>query len=696
MPKCMRDIVCFLMLVFILPSAWAFEIERVSESSAGDQGNNWSWWPSISADGRFVAFESYADNLVTGDSNNYSDVFVHDRVTGLIELVSVSSTGIQGNHASFFPSISADGRFVVFVSIASNLVLGDANNTREVFVHDRDTGITELVSVSSTGEQGNRESSFPSISGDGRFVAFESPANNLVENDANNKFDVFVHDRDTGTTERVSVSSAGDAGNSNSYRPSISADGRFIAFQSYAKNLVVDDTNDTGDIFVHDRTTGLTERVSTSAIGVQANNYSVNPSVSSGGRYVAFGSAADNLVLGDTNAHLDIFVHDRDTGLTERVSVSSSGEQTNNYYSRYPSVSADGRFVTYESGASNLVAGDTNGYWDIFVHDRDTGITERTSVSTNADQANSHSAKASISADGKYLVFRSGASTLVAGDTNAKNDVFVSENNLLNLANDLSVSLRSTSGAVTVGEKLQFRARLTNTTNQTLNNCKVVIINPRVNGQREFGFFSWPLNVANPTVNGHIDIEPGATGQFILAVSPKVAMRKEVRFNYICDSTQAYSLPFLNSVHLTAKTEPLISEDFVELMNAYPKTQLVIDRANGKYWTGYTVTVSNTGSQSTRINLSTSSDLVTVPISIRQPRLCEPVDPTSGDWSCLTPRAEQLQVDLAAGESKKIRVFVHVTGAIEQKPVKHRVFVQAQDQAGEIVAVTSMGISTIN
>src|SRR5688572_7972318 len=199
---------------------------RVSVDSSGAEANWDSDSSAISADGKFVAFESYADNLVAGDTNGFADVFVHDRATGITERVSVDSSGVEGNGNSHGPSISADGQVVAFYSYAKNLVAGDRSFDFDVFVHDRATGITERVSVDSSGVEGNSSSSSPSISADGQVVAFESYASNLVAGDTNGYWDVFVHDRASGITERVSVESSGAEGDNDSGYPSISADGQ--------------------------------------------------------------------------------------------------------------------------------------------------------------------------------------------------------------------------------------------------------------------------------------------------------------------------------------------------------------------------------------------------------------------------------------------------------------------------------------
>lgn len=370
--------------------------------------------PAISGDGRFVAFQSGAGDLVSGDTNDRLDIFVYDRQTGQTERVSISSDGEQGNSDSRDAVISSDGRFVAFESFASNLVSEGANEKSQVFVHDRQTGQTELVSISSEGELGNGDSVDADISADGRFVAFYSWASNLVIGDTNGKSDVFVHDRQTGKTERVSISSDGkqaEVGDGTTYNdygsgePAISADGRFIAFTSYAPNLVSGDTNNDSDIYIHDRQTGKTEQVSISLYGGGAKGAWHSPAISADGRFVAFMFRASLYVSGDSNLAWDIYVHDRQTGKTERVSISSDGDEANGE-SWMPAISADGRFVTFVSNASNLVSGDKNGWFDVYVHDRQTGRTERVSSFTDEKPwRRNDSEKPSISADGRFIVY---------------------------------------------------------------------------------------------------------------------------------------------------------------------------------------------------------------------------------------------------------------------------------------------------
>jgi Tol biopolymer transport system component len=402
---------------------WSQVTQRVSVSSNGRQANGGhTVTPSISADGRFIAFDSDASDLVPGDTNGTKDVFVRDRSTGATERVSVSSSGQQGNGYSQWASISADGRYVAFESGASNLAAGATGVN--IFVRDRTTGTTELVSANSAGQQGNLPSTATSISGDGRYVAFMSGATNLVANDTNGFVDIFVRDRQTATTERVSLSTAGAQGDSDGYWPAISPDGRYVAFSSAATNLVPGDNNNAADAFLRDRLNGTTECVNLSSTGVFGNDESFSPMISSNGRYVAFQSYASNLVAGDNNFSVDIFVRDRQSGTTELVSVDSAGVQGNGD-SQWPSISADGRYVAFQSAATNLVPGDTNGMQDLFLRDRQSGTTERVSVSSGGEQGNSDSWAPPMTPDGRFLAFQSNATNLVAGDTNGALDVFV-------------------------------------------------------------------------------------------------------------------------------------------------------------------------------------------------------------------------------------------------------------------------------
>jgi Tol biopolymer transport system component len=418
-----------------LTSARAYQrpwgLERVSLADDGSESQGWSPYSSVSADGRYVAFNSTASNLVPGDTNNQEDLFVRDRKNGRTIRVNVASDGTEANGQSFAPNISANGRFAAFVSFASNLVPGASGI--HVYVHDLKTRTTEVADVNGDEVIGNGYAFSPAISEDGRFVAFESTASNLVSNDTNGTAsattDVFVRDRVAGTTERVSVSTDGRESDGNSKYPSISADGRFVAFQSEATTLVVPDLNAAQDplfrtdVFVHDRQNHTTELASVTSDEMQGAGMGGFPQLSADGRYVAFIGTMSNLVPNDGNRVMDVFVRDRQLGITERVSVSSSGAEGNNS-SLAPSISADGRFVVFGSDATNLVAGDANGTHDSFIHDRSTGSTERLSVTSAGTEVPGQAITPKITPDGRHVAFGS-FGPLLPEDGNSNFDVYL-------------------------------------------------------------------------------------------------------------------------------------------------------------------------------------------------------------------------------------------------------------------------------
>ena len=413
-------------LVFLFQAGgicWSQSTERVSVDTNGDDADSASSNPSISSIGRYVAFQSDATDLVTGGSNGLMQIFVRDRQTGTTSQVSVNSGGNEGDFPSSASSISGDGWHVAFESWATNLEgIGDGLFP-DIFVHNRQTGDTTRVSVDSAGLEGAGPSFRPSISADGRYVAFDSEAD-LVAADSGNYYDIFVHDRDAdenGTydepaplgisTIRVSVDAGGDEADDHSYSPSISPNGRYVAFESIATNLVTGGSNGFIHIFVHDRDAdgdGIydeagaisTVQVSVDSAGTEGNADSGAPSISADGRYASFESDAINLLGAgnDTNGSADVFVHDLQTGTTTRVSVDSNGIQGNGDSSA-PSISSDGKFVAFESGANNLVGAgnDNNGVFDIFLHERES-LPPNVDSTSPANNANGVAVGASITA----------------------------------------------------------------------------------------------------------------------------------------------------------------------------------------------------------------------------------------------------------------------------------------------------------
>ncbi len=382
------------------------DITRISVDSVGTQANGSSRRGSISGDGRFVAFESDATNLADGAGG----LFLKDRQTGAVTRISADGEN---------PSVSNDGRFVAYESFATALIGEDTNGVYDVFVYDRQSGVTTRVSVDSAGAQANGGSTNPSISGDGRFVAFQSDAANLVSGDENGVADIFVHDNQTGTTERISRTSDGAGANARSFDPSISSDASVVAFTSNATNLDGNDTNNKPDIFVRTRSNGQTLRVSINSSGFGADGGGSHSAISGDGRYVVFLSDSGNLDprANDYRGKDLVYVHDRQIGQTTLASVYSDGTILTIGLLDQPTISKDGRYVAF----SFYDKGNNNGIMNIWARDLQTG------ASIGVTGGNASSGAPSLSADGKVVAFDSGASNLVSGDTNGVSDVFVRE-----------------------------------------------------------------------------------------------------------------------------------------------------------------------------------------------------------------------------------------------------------------------------
>ncbi len=383
---------------------------------------------SISTDGNYVTFSSLSD--FSGPTSPGSDVYLKNLLTGALALVSTASNGSPGNGDSQLPTVSAGGRFVLFESLATNLVGADRNGFIDVFRKDLLTGETLLVSVAGDGTQGNGDSGAGAMSANGQLVALYTQATNWVSGDTNGCWDVYVKNLLSGELTLVSAAVGGGTGNGLSEAPIISGSGRHVAFYSYADNLVAGDRNGVADVYVRNLQTDELHLVSSSADGMAGNGDSYSSSISENGRYVAFYSIAGNLTVGSDNNHWDAFVKDLSTGHITLASAGLNGAPANGG-SFDPKLSADGRYVVFASDASNLVAGDNNGMTDVFVRDLQTGTIGLVSVGLDGAPGNggSHNTSTygtSISASGNSIVFSSSATNLVAGDPNgAESDVFL-------------------------------------------------------------------------------------------------------------------------------------------------------------------------------------------------------------------------------------------------------------------------------
>jgi Tol biopolymer transport system component len=399
------------------------QIQRISIGVNGDESNRWSGSPSVSDDGRYIAFSSEATNLVPDDTNGYEDIFLYDRQTGELIRVSVANDKTEADSSSNFPAISGNGRYVVFQSEAGNLVADDTNRTQDIFVYDQIDDTIRRVSVKADGSEARGSGKVPTISADGRFIAFEF-FGALVSDDTNEASDIYLADQLTGEIRRVSMAPQGAEANGFSSFPSVSATGQFVAFSSNANNLAANDRNGIEDVFVVDVQTGETERVSIASDGTAANGESFRAVISGDGRYVAFMSRANNLVPTDVNFTSDAFVHDRETGQTIRVSdlpedARLAPEEIRS--SSFPAISADGRFVTFYRYPTFSSLNFPYGY---FLYDLITS--QVTHIASSFDDKVGNG-PAALSADGRYIAFGSDDDTLVLDDTNHEVDIFVLE-----------------------------------------------------------------------------------------------------------------------------------------------------------------------------------------------------------------------------------------------------------------------------
>jgi Tol biopolymer transport system component len=401
-------------------------IELVSVAANGGVSGGWAWETAISADGRCVAFTSSASDIVANDSNGAKDVFVRDRALGVTTCASVGPGGVLANAGSQYVALSADGRHVAFVSTATNLVNGDVNNAGDVFVRDLVAQTTTLASVSHLGGSDDGMDYTPAISADGRFVAFASIATNLVPDDTNGACDVFLRDLATGVNERISRRHNGEQLVKPSRFPALDASGRFVAFSSNGR-LLPSDQNDFEDVYVLDRQNATIAHASLNYLGLPGNDQSVYPSLSADGRVVAFWSGANNLLPG---WHLyynpDIYVRDLATGALEIASVNSAGQHSNDF-SLYPRISGDGRVVAFESRATNLAPGLSGTLTTprLYAHDRVSGGTTMLDVAHDGTPPDDDGLTPSLSFDGRYAAFVSRTNELVPGESNDASDVFV-------------------------------------------------------------------------------------------------------------------------------------------------------------------------------------------------------------------------------------------------------------------------------
>jgi Tol biopolymer transport system component len=416
-------------LALAAAGALAATTTRVSLDSAGQEGLGSAQpigqYASLSSSGRLVAFSSWGI-LVPEDSNGSDEIYLRDLSKKTTVRVSVAHDGAQADGQSFAPHLSPNGKWLAFTSNATNLVPGDGNGANDVFLRDLKKGTLERVTMGFDGQEADASSYDPRVTDNGRFVVFSSLATNLVPGDTNGTEDVFLRDRKEGTTERISVDSFGEQVPDGGGDPSVSANGRWVVFSSISTGLVDNDGNGIRDVFLRDRLLGTTTLVSFDVDGNAANRRSAEPIITPNGRYVVFSSQATDIVAGDANGinGWDVFVYDTKVRTISCASVEPAGTMPAAGQSYQPSLSPNGRFVVFASWSPTLVAGDTNSSQDIFVRDMKKGLTERVSLDASGAQVTGFSEYPQVSANGKTVVFQSDSTGLVTGDFNGSVDLF--------------------------------------------------------------------------------------------------------------------------------------------------------------------------------------------------------------------------------------------------------------------------------
>jgi Tol biopolymer transport system component len=397
--------------------------ELITRVPGNDGADGASYEGAVTPNGRYVTFHSYATNLVNGeaDTNDGPDVFVRDRKSGTTERVSVASDGTEANEVSLYPVISANGRFVLFESLASNLDADDTNASWDVFLHDRKTDVTRRVSLAEDGTEGNGSSFLygASLSSNGRYATFYSSATTFHPSATSGQYQVFRVDLKTGALALVSTDAGGVQGDDYSGDPSISPNGRFVAFYSRATNIVAGDGNAAADVFVFDRKTGSMRRASVASDGTPSDGNSYDPAVSNNGNVVAFYSDATNLVASDTNGGYDVFLHDFRSGQTLRLSQTAAGVQVP--AGAYEcAISQSGKTVVFYTESDGIVPEDDNGTADVFAYDVPTGSIRLLSADAQGNPGDGYSYlyAGSLSFNGKWCVFTTEATNLSNQDRN--------------------------------------------------------------------------------------------------------------------------------------------------------------------------------------------------------------------------------------------------------------------------------------
>ncbi len=427
--KVLAAAVGFLSLAVLRAPAAISPPELISDNPDGTPGNGDSYEGQVTPNGRYVVFDTRASNLGVNFTASDFQIVLRDRKEGTNFLVSHGAAGEAGNGDSWDPCISANGRWIVFYSSADNLVTGDLDGTDDLFLYDRVTDQTTMLPLTSAGDPVNGRSQIygASLTPNGRSLVFFSQATDLLPAADNGSDQVFMMDLKKGTVTLLSADGAGVQGNGASRYPSISPNGKWVAFESIASNLVAGDANGSRDAFVRDMRHGTIARASVSSGGVEGNNHSDEPVVSNNGRYVAFWSYATNFVAADGNGSTDEFLRDMKAGTTIRISEPAGGGDATGGDCYECCMTPSGKTIVYYSYATNLNPDHASPAGGVYLYDVKNGTTTQLDLAPNGDAPDGvgYVWQWSLTASGKWLLMSSQATQFTTGDTAGKYQVYL-------------------------------------------------------------------------------------------------------------------------------------------------------------------------------------------------------------------------------------------------------------------------------
>ena len=663
----------------------------IAAGSAGDASVNQGH--ALSADGRFVTFASFATNLVEGDTNGQRDVFVWDRTNDQVEIVSRGPGGQQSNGDSFDAVISADGNWLAFASRATNLAADTNGDIADIFLYSRQTAELELVSRSSGDVQSETDSLRPDINANGRYITFDT-AGPLASGATSTHTQIFQRDSWRGSTALISQTPVGDPGNASSMDAQMSADGQRVVFVSMATNFS-EFTIAGKDSFLKDTAANSLQLLSESEVGEAGDGTSYFPSISGDGQVAAFHSNASNLVSGASPNFADVILRDLSTGRLTLISRSATGLPVDGF-NIHPSLSFTGRQVLFASNASNLVPDDAPQSADIVLLNRDTAEFRLLSRTVADQPANGDSRAPSLSYGGRFAAFESTASNLGANGTTFS-DVLLAEVDasalpIENSGERIAAAVLPSSRSVRLGDAFTVFASVVSTGLSM--NCTVRLSGSQL-AENNMGFEYQATDPATNAVIGSPDtpflLIPGAAQTLVFTLRPSASMvEEEVEFDYVCASAEAENIQGLNTVLVSAQVQ--LPPDIVALAATQDGNGIVtLPVAGGSGF--FSVAT---------INVGASSNIVVRPIvaglSLNSLSVCQ-TDPLTS--VCLAPASSTVSLTIATNETPTFGVFVNHSSEIEFEPAINRLVVQFEDSGGRVrgrtsVAVRSSGDSSVD